>query len=136
MTWCAIPLLKFQHRLYTSCFRIKVKSQVKVKGQGWVGSEVKVKCLVCSGPYSQCISLQELCLQTVSGQALFSSLLDVVILWENAVLFEQRCKHDTIINKALSTNYTVSVYQGLSLLSAANGNYPQVWSIGLSLPVQ
>ncbi len=29
--------------------------------------------------------------------------------WENAVLFEQRCKHDTVINKAPSANCTVSV---------------------------
>ncbi len=32
-----------------------------------------------------------------------------LVKWVNAVLFVQRCKHDTVINKAPST--TVSVYR-------------------------
>ena len=48
-------------------------------------TECITECMYHS--HSQYTSLKENCLQTLSGQTLFSSLHDVVIKWGNAVLF-------------------------------------------------
>ena len=61
--------------------------------------QILPKLWACSDTQSQYISLKELCLQTVSGQTLLSSLL------------VQRCKHDTALWKAniLKQNFLLRV---------------------------